>query len=176
MNLIPIQYKLGALALVIVAAIGYHFWATSDAYSDGKKDGVKVGQAEIQAKCDKEDKAQLEDLNKRLTEALKNGEEIRAKLEKAQADYDQLQKRNSVDADKLADVNKRMQLALSKATRATAVRQAGSSSVTYVCTADAEVRELLKSCASRYVWMAGEADRAYASGLACEHAYDALRK
>lgn len=37
MNLIPIPIQIGALALAVAAAVGYHFWSNSQAYDAGAK-------------------------------------------------------------------------------------------------------------------------------------------
>ena len=164
--IIPTPYKLGALAAVIVAALGYHAYGVHVARNEGR--------AEVQAKWDQERAKQAQDL---LTHnAAVRAEEQRRQIaqEQIEHDYQTQVAKHAADAASAVSALERLRVALSKP--AAHQRLPGDSRPTYVCTADAEVRELLKSCASRYVWMAGEADRAYASGLACEHAYDALRK
>lgn len=162
--LIPTPYKLGALAAVIVAVGWYHVLSTHVARNEGR--------AEVQAKWEKERAKQAQDL---LTHnAAVRAEEQRRQIaqEQIEHDYQTQVAKHAADAASASSALERLRVALSKPSPNK--RLPGDSKPTYVCTADAEVRDLLRSCASRYVSMAGEADKAYSAGLACEKWADSI--
>ena len=171
MNLIPPQYKLAAygiaLASLFVAVGAWHIHGTHAAREEGRK--------EVQAEWDKERAKQAQDLLEH--NAAVREEEKRRTIAQEQIDHDnqaRIAKAQS-DAASAATALERLRIALKTTSSAPAKRLPGDPVPTFVCTADAEVRELLRSCASRYVAMAGEADKAYSAGVACEKFVDSLK-
>lgn len=171
MSVIPTGYKLaayGTAMAVIVTAVGaWHIHGTHAAREEGRK--------EVQAEWDKERAKQAQDLlghNAAVRE-----EEKRRTIAQEQIDRDnqaRIAKAQS-DAASASSALERLRIALKTPGSTPAKRLPGDPVPTFVCTADPEIRELLRSCASRYVSMAGEADKAYSAGLACEKWADSLR-
>ena len=165
--MIPTPYKLGALAVVIAAALGYHAYGVHVARNEGR--------AEVQAKWDQERAKQATDL---LTHnAAVRAEEQRRQLAQDQIEHDYQTQvaKHAADAASAVSAYQRLLNNL-KASTPAAKRLPGDPIPTFVCTAEPETRELLRSCAGRYVEMGRLADAAYDAGKACERWADALKK
>lgn len=171
MTLIPPQYKLAAygiaMAILVAGVSAWHIHGTRLAREEGRQ--------EVQAKWDKERAQQAQDLLQH--NAAVREEERRRTIAQEQIDHDnqaRIRKAQS-DASSAAAALERLRNVLKTTGSTPAKRLPGDPVPTFVCTADPEVRELLRSCASRYVSMAGEADKAYSAGLACEKWADSLK-
>ena len=171
MSVIPTEYKLLGLAALVAGLLGYHFIAVHHA----RQSGLEDGRQEVRDEWGKERAKQSQDLLEH--NAAVREEEKRRTIAQEQIDRDnqaRIQKAQS-DAASASSALERLRNVLKTAGSTPAKRLPGDPVPTFVCTADPEIRELLRSCASRYVSMAGEADKAYSAGLACEKWADSLK-
>lgn len=171
MTLIPPQYKLAAygiaLAILVAGVSAWHIHGTRLAREEGRQ--------EVQAKWDKERAQQAQDLLQH--NAAVRAEEQRRSLaqEQIEHDYQTQVAKHAADAASAVTAYQRLLNNLKSSTPA-AKRLPGDPIPTFICTAEPETRELLRSCAGRYVEMGRLADAAYDAGKACERWADALKK
>lgn len=170
----PRAYLNIGLAIALLLAVGYLFHLHSEAVDDLKDETFAAGQKDTQAKWDADKLRQSE---ARVTEANKNVEETKRRLD--------AQKRNDdVKEKQLADL-RAANLRLDAAVDGLRLRAAeylttlgcptsGDSALACIRKAAGALGDVLGQCGARHKQLAAEADDARIRGQQCERDYDAL--